>query len=63
MVYYNFCGSDQNEKPSEIKPPFKIEDFWYEFAIKKSSDELHTLVGDPELMGECEDASDAGIIF
>ena len=35
---------------------------WYKFAIKKSPDELHTLVGDPELMGEYEDVSDTGII-
>ena len=57
-----FCRRDQKEKLSEIKLPLKIEDCWYEFAIKKSPDELHTLVGDPELMGEYEDVSDTGII-
>ena len=57
-----FCRRDQKEKLSEIKLPLKIDDCWYEFAIKKSPDELHTLVGDPELMGEYEDVSDTGII-
>ena len=45
-----FCRRDQKEKLSEIKLPLKIEDCWYEFAIKKCPDELHTLVGDPEQM-------------
>ena len=63
IVWQIFCRRDQKEKLSEIKLPLKIEDCWYEFAIKKSPDELHTLVGDPELMGEYEDVSDTGIIF
>ena len=46
-----------NEKFPRKSTKLTIEDCWYEFAIKKSPDELHTLVGDPELMGESEDVS------
>ena len=35
--------------------------WWPENDIE--SDELHSLIVDPELMGESEDISDAGMIF
>jgi len=47
-----------NEKFPRKSTELTIEDCWYEFAIKKSPDELHTLVGDPELMGYIEDVFD-----
>ena len=51
-----------NEKFPRKSTELTIEDCWYEFAIKKSPDELHTLVGDPELMGYIEDVFDTGTV-